>query len=130
MSARFHTFLGTVTVLGALALGLPQPVAAQTPADNSKVNTRDRAAQAVTADQQKETPEDREITRKIRRAILADKSLSTYAHNIKIITRDGAVTLKGPVRSEEEKTAIVAKAATIVKKDQITNQVSIAPPKS
>ena len=57
----------------------------------------------MTADQQKMNAADQEITRKIRRSIIADKSLSTYAHNIKIISQDGAVTLKGPVKSDAER---------------------------
>src|SRR5580765_3089356 len=76
---------------------------AQTPADNTKVNQRDREKGAATADQQKENASDREITQKIRQALMADKSLSTYAHNVKVIAQDGQVTLKGPVRTEDEK---------------------------
>jgi osmotically-inducible protein OsmY len=60
---------------------------------------------------------------------MKDKSLSTYAHNIKIITRDGKVTLKGPVRSEDEKAAIEAKAATVAGADNVTDQLTVAPPK-
>jgi lipopolysaccharide export system protein LptC len=75
---------------------------AQTPPDNSKVNTRDRAKGEVTADQQKETAADRELTRKIRSALVQDKTLSSYAHNVKVITQGGQVTLKGPVRSEDD----------------------------
>ena len=72
---------------------------AQTPADNTKVNKRDRAKGATTADQQKENTSDREITQKIRRALMDDKTLSTYAHNVKVVAQDGQVTLKGPVRT-------------------------------
>jgi osmotically-inducible protein OsmY len=79
------------------------PAGAQTPADNTKVNTRDRAKGAATADQQKENTTDREITQKIRRALMDDKTLSTYAHNVKVITQDGHVTLKGPVQTADEK---------------------------
>jgi hyperosmotically inducible periplasmic protein len=89
-------------LLGATTLG------AQTPADNTKVNTRDSAKGAVTADQQKDNPIDRDLTQKIRRSIVQDKSLSTYAHNVKIVTQGGSVTLKGPVRSEEEKHMVEA----------------------
>jgi osmotically-inducible protein OsmY len=64
-----------------------------------------------TADQQKENQSDRELVRQIRRAIVQDKSLSTYAHNVKIVVQGGTVTLKGPVKSEEEKAAIEKKAA-------------------
>src|SRR6185295_1225435 len=68
--------------------------------DNTKVNTRDRKPTAVTADQQKNNKTDLETTRQIRKALVADKSLSTYAHNVKVVTQNGKVTLKGPVRSE------------------------------
>jgi hyperosmotically inducible protein len=56
---------------------------AQVKPDNTKVNKGDRDASAPTADQQKNTRSDVEMTRQIRRALMADKSLSTYAHNIK-----------------------------------------------
>jgi hyperosmotically inducible protein len=99
-----------------------------TPApDNTKVNDRDRNKAESTADQQKENRPDREITRDIRRSIVRDKSLSTYAHNIKVISQNGMVTLKGPVRSEEEKTAIEAKAAEIAGKDKVTSQLEVKP---
>jgi len=71
--------------------------------DNTKVNKQDRGATATTADQQKNNLTDRELTQKIRKAVIADKSLSTYAHNVKIISQNGSVTLKGPVKSEDEK---------------------------
>src|ERR1022692_300465 len=74
-----------------------------TKADNTKVNERDRDKTEATADQQKENKSDRDLTKEIRRSIVKDKSLSTYAHNVKVISQNGAVTLKGPVRSEEEK---------------------------
>jgi len=93
-------------------------------ADKTEVNQED---QGLTADQQGNTKSDREITRKIRQVIIADKSLSTYAHNVKIITVGGMVTLKGPVRSEEEKNAIEAKAAGIVGKTNMKSEISIAP---
>lgn len=94
--------------------------------DNTTVNKRDRDAGQVTADQQKMNATDRELTRKIRRSIIADKSLSTYAHNIKIISRDGAVTLKGPVKSDDEKTAVMAKAVAVAgSADKVTDQISV-----
>jgi len=95
--------------------------------DNTKVNERDRNKAEPTADQQKENRPDREISRDIRRSIVQDKSLSTYAHNIKIISQNGMVTLKGPVRSEEEKSAIEAKAVEIVGKDKVTSQLEVKP---
>jgi osmotically-inducible protein OsmY len=97
------------------------------PADNTRINKRDRSKDQPTADQQKENPNDREITRKIRRAIVEDKSLSTYGHNVKIITQNGRVTLKGPVRSQEEKDTIAAKAAAIAGEDRVDNQLEVKP---
>jgi hyperosmotically inducible protein len=96
----------------------PQP-------DNTKVNKRDRAAGAVTADQQKENKTDRALAQQIRKAVMADKSLSTYAHNVKIVGEGGNVVLKGPVRSDEEKKAIVAKAEEIAGAGKVTDQLSV-----
>ena len=120
--------------LGALALGASLMAAPavrlqdpQQPApDNTKRNKDQRDA---SADQQKMNPADRTITQKIRKAIHEDKSLSTYAHNIKIISQDGKVTLRGPVRSEDEKSNLQAKAAEVAGQDNVTNQLEIAPPK-
>ena len=98
----------------------------QTPPDNTKKN-KDQTS--PTADQQKMNASDREITQKIRKAINEDKSLSTYAHNIKIITQDGKVTLRGPVRSEDEKNNLEAKAVAVAGKENVTDQLEIAPPK-
>ena len=94
--------------------------------DNTKVNQRDRNAGAVTADQQKTNATDQELTKKIRQSVMADKSLSTYAHNIKIISQHGAVTLKGPVKSDDEKKAVVAKAVAVAgSADKVTDEISV-----
>ena len=100
--------VATILFCTAAAIGF-----GQTPPDNTKVNKRDRNPGEVTSDQQKTNASDQELTRKIRRSIMADKSLSTYAHNIKIISQNGAVTLKGPVKSNAEKEAVMAKAVAI-----------------
>ena len=97
-------------------------------ADNTKVkNKRDRKSSAVTADQQKETDTDRETTANIRRALMDSKELSTYAHNVKIITQNGMVTLKGPVRSEEEKKTVEAKATEIAGTGKVKSMISVKP---
>ena len=103
---------------------------AQTQPDNTKVNKRDRAKEAATADQQKENSSDRDLTQKIRRALMDDKTLSTYAHNVKVIAQDGQVTLKGPVRTEDEKKAVEAKATEVAGAGHVTNQITIAPSKT
>ena len=106
------------------------PAIAQTPPDNTKVNTRDRATGAVTADQQKENAGDRDITRKIRQSLMKNKTLSTYAHNVKVIAQDGQVTLKGPVRSDDEKRAVEAAATEVAGAGHVTNEMSVAPARS
>ena len=95
-------------------------------ADNTKVNQRDQSSSEPTADKQKENPTDRQLTQQIRKALVKDKSLSTYAHNIKVISQNGMVTLKGPVKSEEEKQAIEAKAAQIAGADKVTSELAVA----
>ena len=120
-------------VLGVAFTGLcavaAAPAIAQTPADNTKVNTRDRDKAEVTADQQKENAADRELTQKVRRALTQDKTLSSYAHNVKVITQDLQVTLKGPVRSEEEKQRVEQKATEMAGAGHVINQMSVAPKK-
>src|ERR1700730_19040635 len=100
-------FLFTV---GSLVPQLRSAPPTQNP-DNTKTNQRDRSKAEPTADQQKENDTDRELARKVRRSVVSDKALSTYAHNVKIVAQNGMVTLRGPVRSEEEKQAVEAKAA-------------------
>ena len=96
-------------------------------ADNTKVNERDRSQTEPTADQQKDNRSDQDITQQIRQSIMKDKSLSTYAHNVKIITQNGQVTLKGPVRSEDEKKMVEAKATEVAGENKVTSQLDIKP---
>ena len=96
--------------------------------DNTKVNQRDRNPDEATADRQKMNPEDQALIAKIRRAIIADKSLSTYAHNVKIVSQNGIVTLKGPVSSDDEVKTIVALAADAAGSSaKVVNQMSVKP---
>jgi hyperosmotically inducible protein len=123
-------FLLAVSLLpGTLAIGgNRQQNPQQQPApDNTKTNQRDRDSSSPTADQQKMNPADREITKKIRAAIHQDKSISTYAHNIKVITQGGKVTLKGPVHSDEEKSSIASKAVEIAGEGNVTNELDVVP---
>ena len=95
--------------------------------DNTKVNQRDRNKAEPTADQQKETKGDRELAANIRRAIVKDKTLSMYAHNVKVIVKGGMVTLKGPVRSDEERKAVETLAASAAGGASIANAITVAP---
>jgi osmotically-inducible protein OsmY len=103
---------------------VPSAVVAQAP-DNSKTNQQDRGA--ATAEQQAENQGDRDLARKIRKSIMEDKNLSTYAHNVKIIARGGTVILKGPVRSDDEKSAIEMKAVEIAGAVNVKNEITVKP---
>ena len=134
MKGRFIKSQRLLLAVGSLALGaslMAMPVPRnqdnqQTAPDNTKKN-KDQTS--PTADQQKMNPTDRAITQKIRKAVHDDTSLSTYAHNIKIIAQDGKVTLRGPVRSEDEKSNLQAKAVAVAGRENVTNQLEVAPPK-
>ena len=99
---------------------------AQTAADNSGRNVKDADGATKTSGDQSESEADRTITQNIRQAIVADDSLSTNGKNVKIITVDGMVTLRGPVKSEKEKEAIVAKAQQVAGVKKVDNQLEIA----
>jgi len=120
-TTRLIFFTGGCTV----ALGLA--FAQQTQPDNTKMNKGDANKSAVTADQQKMNVSDRQLTQKVRKAVVSDKGLSTYAHNIKIIAQNGKVTLKGPVRSDDEKQAIASKAEGIAGAGNIDNELTVKP---
>ena len=128
MSKSFTRGILALIVLGGIAIA-QQDNSQQVPADNTKVNQRDRNQNEPTADQQKENSNDRELTRQIRHAIVKDNSLSTDAHNVKIIAQNGSVTLKGAVKSDEEKQAIESKAAGIAGAGRVTNELQVVPSK-
>lgn len=111
------------------AIGIVACAAFAQQPDNTKTNARDRGSDAVTADQQKMNKSDQQTAKLIRQSVVKDKSLSTYAHNVKVIVQDGTVTLKGPVRSEEEKNQVYAKAVAVAGDGKVMNQLDVAPPK-
>jgi hypothetical protein len=130
---RTSILFGASLLMGLVFLSTPKVGLSASPqdkADNSKMNKGDASKDATTADQQKMNPSDRAITQKIRAEIMKDKSLSTYAHNVKIITQDGKVMLKGPVRTSDEKSSIEAKASAVAGDGNVTSQIEIVPPKS
>jgi len=125
-------WIAIAIALGFLACeGIPYLAAQDQPPapDNTKVNKRDRSKTAPTADQAKNTTNDRDIMQKIRQAVMDDKTLSTYGHNVKIISQHGKVTLKGPVRSEDEKSRIEKMATDVAGAGNVTNQLTIKPEK-
>jgi hyperosmotically inducible periplasmic protein len=126
---QFLRFLALITSISAMGVVWAQQESAggQQPADNTKTNQRDRSQSEPTADQQKENSSDRALAQQVRRALVKDKSLSTYAHNIKVIAQNGVVTLKGPVHSDQEKQAIEAKAAEAAGgADKIKSEIDVA----
>lgn len=133
MSRKWKDLTGWMLPVGSLMLGVslsaaPRLQDSQQPApDNTKQN---KNQSKPSADQQKMNTADRELTRKIRKAIHDDSSLSAYAHNIKIITQNGKVTLRGPVRSEQEKANIEAKALEVAGQGNVSNELQVAPLKN
>lgn len=97
-------------------------------ADNTDRNERDRADTALTPGDQGESEADRGITQQVRQSVMKEDGLSMNAKNVKIITNNGTVTLRGPVESANEKASIgrLAQSATGVK--QVDNQLEIVSP--
>ena len=110
---------------GFLSLAAQQRTPPPPPPDNTKVNKQE----GLTADQQSQTKEDLALVQSIRKAIIADKTLSTNAHNCKVITNQGVVTLRGPVKSDEEKTAVEKIAVDIAGEGKVTNELTIPKPR-
>jgi len=126
-SLRFLTLIFCLGAMGLVWAQQEPATSGQQPADNTKINQRDRNQNEPTADQQKENGSDRVLAQQVRRALVKDKALSTYAHNIKVIAQGGVVTLKGPVHSEQEKQAIEAKAAEAAGgPDKIKNEIDVS----
>jgi hyperosmotically inducible periplasmic protein len=95
------------------------------PPDNTKVNKRDKSQSEPTADQAKNNLSDRQIMAHIRRDVVKDQNLSSYAHNVKIVAEHGKVTLKGPVYSDDEKRTIEEYARKYAGNNNVTNELSV-----
>jgi hyperosmotically inducible periplasmic protein len=105
-------------ILSALAQESPA-------ADNTAKNQRDCSGETRTSGDQSNSSEDVKITASIRRAVVKDHSLSATAKNVKIITADGAVTLRGPVKNEAEKAKIAELAQSAAGNAKIDNQLEV-----
>lgn len=122
------TIAMSLAVRGAADVGAEPIRIAQnaTPnADNSQKNVRDRNDQTLTSGDQGTSKSDVAITQHIRKAVVADDNLSVNAKNVKIITRDGVVTLRGPVKTGKEKTQIAAMAAKASGVKRVDDQIEI-----
>jgi osmotically-inducible protein OsmY len=112
---------------GAFLTGNLQAQSTQTAPDNTKANQGDRNTQSTTADKaMKNNLSDRQVEAHIRREVVKDKSLSTYAHNVKIVSANGKVTLRGPVRSEEEKQKVEQYAKKYAADQNVINELTVA----
>jgi len=118
------TLVLSSSLLGLGTIAMAQDSAAPAP-DNSAVNVRDRAPDAMTADKQSNAKSDVELTREIRRAVVKDDSLSMLAHNVKIVAANGSIILRGPVKTEQEKVAIANKAEQIAGPNKVDNQLEV-----
>jgi hyperosmotically inducible periplasmic protein len=96
-----------------------------TDADNTARNSRDRDGATQTSGDQAENETDRKISANVRESVVADNTLSMNAHNVKIITSGGIVTLRGPVKSTEEKAAIESKAKQVAGVTRVDNLLEI-----
>jgi osmotically-inducible protein OsmY len=114
-----------VCTLAVIMMAVAPAVAGDYDADNSAKNARDRGDQSMTPGDQGGSAADRELTANIRKAIVDDDALSMNAHNVKIITKDGVVTLRGPVKNLGEKTSVAAKAQKIAGVKRVDNQLEI-----
>jgi hyperosmotically inducible protein len=112
-----------VVLSGALLVPSTLP-AGQNP-DNAAANKQDRNTTQPTADQAKNTTSDREMMQRIRRDIVDDKSLSTYAHNVKVIAKNGKVTLRGPVHSDDEKRTVEEYARKVAGEGNVTSEITV-----
>lgn len=136
MNIAARLFLAAVTI-GAPVLLAEETAPAPQPehpvnvnADNTKRNERERNSAEKNPVDQKENKSDLEISRQIRKLVVDDKQLSTNAHNVKIITQDGVVNLKGPVESVVEKENIEKKAVEVAGKGKVESQLEVTTQKS
>lgn len=121
MAAALVSFHG-----GAMAQSADAPRSSHTAApDNTRSNAQDSSNRSRTADDQNNTRSDIDITQRIRRSVMDDKNLSTYAHNAKIVTESGTVTLNGVVKTAAEKSTVERLAAQVVGADHVVNNLKV-----
>jgi len=120
------SLLGGVAVAQSAPTASPVPAGQSTPkADSTRINERDRNHTGETAQSQSNAKGDRELLAAVRRSVVKDKSLSTMAHNVKILTNDGVVTLRGPVRSDDEKAKVEALVKQVAGVSSVQNNLDI-----
>ena len=118
---------GVIAVVPAYSYGQTKDSApkAGTDVDNTRTNKADRSNTERTPQGQSGKEADRKLAAAVRKAIVGDKSLSTYAHNVKVVTRDGVVTLRGPVRSDDEKAKVAELAQKVSGVSKVDDQLLV-----
>jgi osmotically-inducible protein OsmY len=94
-------------------------------ADNTARNSRDSGGKTVTPMDQSENEGDRAITQRVRKVVVDNDALSTNAHNVKIVTANGVVTLRGPVNTPQEKNTVVAAAQMTPGVKRVDDQLEV-----
>ena len=117
-------FVLSCALFAAMPIGQSRAAGPYAP-DNTGINVRDRNTGAMTAGQQSNSSSDIALTQRIRRSIMKDDSLSTMAKNVKIVSANGGVTLRGPVKTEKEKSRVAAKAKAIAGVDNVDDQLEV-----
>ena len=127
MVCSFRGVATAIVSIGLATFAAKPALASHRPFDNRRAGA-EQSASKPTADQQSNDKSDVGITKQIRHAITSDKKLSSSAHNVKVITEGGQVTLRGPVRSETEKQQIEAKAIAVAGAGKVKNEISVGTP--
>jgi len=118
---RTSVTLAGVSIMNLTALAADQKV----DANNTATNQRDRSGETKTSGDQSNTSADLQITQAIRRGLMKDDNLSSDAKNIKVITANGQVTLRGPVNNAREKTKVEQIAKSAAGDAQIVDQLDV-----
>jgi hyperosmotically inducible protein len=124
--------LASVTLIGGAVCSVSAapsdylPSSDKSAPDNSAQNVRDRDSEHMMPTDQSNKPEDVDLTRRVRQAVEHDSNLSMEAKNIKIITVDGVVWLRGPVKSADEKVEIARAAHEIAGARNVRDQLDVA----
>jgi len=113
--------VATVSIISLAALAADE----KTNPDNTAINKRDRSGETNTSGDQSNTSADLKTTQAVRQALMQDDELSTTAKNIKVITANGQVTLRGPVKTAQEKEKIDQVAKSAAGGAQIVNQLDV-----
>jgi osmotically-inducible protein OsmY len=117
--------LFTLFAAGTLTVSAISAPPAVPDADNTGKNSRDKSGETKTPMDQSNAPEDLKLVKDIRQAVVKDRSLTTTAKNVKIITAGGRVTLRGPVDNTQEKEKIEQIAVSVAGTSKVDNQLEV-----